>query len=188
MGTRGLTVVKADGEYKVAQYGQWDHYPKGQGLTVLKFCQDHLSKKKDRKFFKKKLDFVQNLSSDDIQKLYDGEGIHSQWITFDESQKLEVVFPSLHRNTGADILNIVLNAENNIPAQNEIAFAEDALFCEGIFLIDLDKSTFETYSSHYGDRNTRFPKLKLCSNYSLDELPSKERYLKDSERNEDEDE
>ena len=28
MGTRNLTVVYLDGQYKVAQYGQWDGYPK----------------------------------------------------------------------------------------------------------------------------------------------------------------
>ena len=27
MGTRNLTCVFKDGEYKVAQYGQWDGYP-----------------------------------------------------------------------------------------------------------------------------------------------------------------
>lgn len=27
MGTRHLTAVVIDGDYKVAQYGQWDGYP-----------------------------------------------------------------------------------------------------------------------------------------------------------------
>jgi len=27
MGTRNLTCVMKDGQYKVAQYGQWDGYP-----------------------------------------------------------------------------------------------------------------------------------------------------------------
>lgn len=31
MGTRNLTAVYIDGEYKVAQYGQWDGYPEGPG-------------------------------------------------------------------------------------------------------------------------------------------------------------
>lgn len=37
MGTRGLTMVICDGETKVAQYGQWDHYPEGNGITCLEF-------------------------------------------------------------------------------------------------------------------------------------------------------
>lgn len=43
MGTRGLTAVFFDGGYKIAQYGQWDHYPDGQGVVVLKFCQEWLT-------------------------------------------------------------------------------------------------------------------------------------------------
>ena len=37
MGTRNLTVVKYKDEYKIAQYGQWDGYPNGQGVTILSF-------------------------------------------------------------------------------------------------------------------------------------------------------
>ena len=37
MGTRNLTMVIADAETKVAQYGQWDGYPEGQGKIALEF-------------------------------------------------------------------------------------------------------------------------------------------------------
>ena len=37
MGTRHLTIVAAAGGYPVAQYGQWDGYPSGQGVTALNF-------------------------------------------------------------------------------------------------------------------------------------------------------
>ena len=38
MGTRNLTLVKdKEGKTKVAQYGQWDGYPEGQGSTILNF-------------------------------------------------------------------------------------------------------------------------------------------------------
>lgn len=51
MGTRGLTVVIYEWQPRVAQYGQWDHYPGGQGLTVLSFCQNlHDNAKTDRIF------------------------------------------------------------------------------------------------------------------------------------------
>ena len=37
MGTRHMVGVVLDGDFKIAQYGQWDGYPEGQGKTVLDF-------------------------------------------------------------------------------------------------------------------------------------------------------
>lgn len=65
MGTRGLTAVMVDGEYKVAQYGQWDHYPDGQGKTALAFCRENLSTAKGQKAFKAKLGQVEFSEDED---------------------------------------------------------------------------------------------------------------------------
>jgi hypothetical protein len=40
MGTRHLIKVIYNKETKVAQYGQWDGYPDGQGLTILNFLDE----------------------------------------------------------------------------------------------------------------------------------------------------
>lgn len=40
MGTRNITRVRSNGEVKINQYCQWDGYPTGRGLDVLKFCRD----------------------------------------------------------------------------------------------------------------------------------------------------
>ena len=37
MGTRHLIIVKSEGKTKVAQYGQWDGYPTGQGKDIAIF-------------------------------------------------------------------------------------------------------------------------------------------------------
>ena len=34
MGTRHITAVVAEGQFVVAQYGQWDGYPLGQEMTL----------------------------------------------------------------------------------------------------------------------------------------------------------
>ena len=35
MGTRHITTVVAEGEFVVAQYGQWDGYPTGAGNDIV---------------------------------------------------------------------------------------------------------------------------------------------------------
>ena len=40
MGTRNLTCVVKGGEYKIAQYGQWDGYPTGAGKKILNFLKN----------------------------------------------------------------------------------------------------------------------------------------------------
>lgn len=62
MGTRHLTLVQHNNEMKVAQYGQWDGYPKGQGKTVLEF----LHKANMDKFKKQlaKVRFTTNVEKD----------------------------------------------------------------------------------------------------------------------------
>ena len=34
MGTRHITAVVSEGQFVVAQYGQWDGYPTGQEMTL----------------------------------------------------------------------------------------------------------------------------------------------------------
>jgi len=40
MGTRNLTCVIKGGDFKVAQYGQWDGYPSGSGKDILEWLSD----------------------------------------------------------------------------------------------------------------------------------------------------
>lgn len=40
MGTRHLILVWYKGKWHIAQYGQWDGYPEGQGINIVKFLND----------------------------------------------------------------------------------------------------------------------------------------------------
>lgn len=137
MGTRHLTMVVSNKETKVAQYGQWDGYPEGQGVTVLEFLQSC-----DIDLFRSK---VNNL----------------HWITQEESDAIEKdenwtqKYPHLSRDAGAQILNAIQYGEirKRGTAQkctvdflvNSEDFINESLFCEYAYLIDLDKMTFEIY-------------------------------------------
>lgn len=54
MGTRNLTCVVSNERYKVANYGQWDGYPSGLGISLLKFLNEDIDLNK----FKEKVENV----------------------------------------------------------------------------------------------------------------------------------
>ena len=62
MGTRNLTCVVKNGEFVVAQYGQWDGYPDGNGFKILEFLEkinlDDFNKKVENLSFYEEGDFV----------------------------------------------------------------------------------------------------------------------------------
>ena len=179
MGTRNLTAVYCDGEYKIAQYGQWDGYPEGQGATALAFA-NKISDVYSRELFREK-----------VRKCH--------WLTEGEISAIDALpdwskkFPELSRNTGAEILELV-NSSDGLGLVNNVEFAADSLFCEWAWVIDLDKNTFEGYegfnktqplteedrffflrdkerSGYYG--------VKLKKKYSLDDLPATPEFLAD---------
>lgn len=194
MGTRGLTCVFKNGEYKVAQYGQWDHYPSGQGLVVLNFL-----KSWDRKHFEKNLDTVSFLTEREIIETWKQIGADiakDPWVDLETSNKHKKRYPEMSRDTGAEILDMI-NEKQNLRIESNLDFAGDSLFCEWLYLIDLDKNTFEIYegfnkNTHLtkDDRffdQTKEPKegreyyypVRLKKSYPLDALPEKEQFYKD---------
>lgn len=121
MGTRNLTCVVYQGEYKISQYGQWDGYPSGQGATALTFLQSW-----DREKF--------------TQQSKDG------WVTMEEAERLKEGHPEWDRDMGAGVLQFVQDCPDEVIYLNQDpAFAGDSLFCEWAYVIDLDKNTFEVY-------------------------------------------
>ncbi len=153
MTTRSLTAVRINGEYKIAQYGYYDGYPSGQGVTILKFLLAEMDK---NKFIKKlkKLRFVINDQEERerIERQYDYDG--------------------------AKILKYIQNNEDYIVANN-LEFAQDTAFCQWAYLIDFDDNSFEIYSGlkkAYFINNSSvkkgFENLNLLKKYKLNALPN----------------
>ena len=158
MGTRNLTAVIKDTEYKIAQYGQWDGYPEGQGEVVYDFLkgEGNLTKLTGN------LDKVRWATQADFDKLNEAiEADGSGWVTFEQSKKASEMFPELSRDTGAEILELVANAEREIALTDEHEFIKDELFCEWAYVIDLDVNQLRVYA---GGEN-------LKAVFMLDELP-----------------
>lgn len=192
MGTRNLTMaINKEGETKVAQYGQWDGDPGGQGSTVLSFLQST-----DLDAFEKRINELEFLTDDEIKAIDDDPN----WIQN---------YPHLSRNQAGEILNILMtniaksrdyvNGEwetyeknNKVDKlQDDSNFAADSLFCEWAYVIDLGKRTLEVYrgfnqlplgeddrffslfdANANPHREEPYYPVKLLKSYSLDELPN----------------
>jgi hypothetical protein len=142
MGTRNLTVVVLDGQYKVAQYGQWDGYPSGQGDTVCGFLQNVMDLEK----FKSAVRECKFVTSDEIKAKWVecGADSKSNFVNLDVSEKFKQKYPQLSRDTAAEVLGLIQSGVAR-ELQNSISFAGDSLFCEWAYVIDLDNEVLEVY-------------------------------------------
>ena len=157
MGTRNLTVVKdVAGNTKIAQYGQWDGYPSYSGIQALEF----LRNKDWQALLQSKLDLVQFVGDEEVDTLYK-QFESTDW----ENKDFLNAYPGLHRDTGIGILAVVANATDTIKSVDNTEFANDTLFCEGIYEVDFSTNKFTTI---HDDNKV---------SYDLDDLPSDEEYL-----------
>jgi hypothetical protein len=157
MGTRNLTVVKnLEGETKIALYGQWDGYPSYSGIQALEF----LRNKDWQALLQSKLDLVEFVGDEEVDELYK-QFESTDW----ENKDFLNAYPGLHRDTGIGILAVVANAIAPIKTVDNTEFANDTLFCEGIYEVDFSTNKFTTI---YADNKV---------SYDLDDLPSDEEYL-----------
>lgn len=183
MGTRNLTAVMVDGEYKIAQYGQWDGYPSGQGVTVLDFL-----KNTDLDLFKEACRGTRFLTDAELKEIDEKHG--RDWINH---------YPQLSRDNGAKILHLVYGGVTEL--KNSISFAGDSLFCEYAYVIDFGLGVFEVYEGFNkkpiskgrfvsGDSsletNNEYHPVILIKTWRLDNLPSEEEFLAELEPDEDE--
>ncbi len=194
MGTRNLTAVVLDGKYVVAQYGQWDGYPSGQGATALEFCKKHLRTSGRREKFKTQLAKTRFVSPEEVNAWLEQVGSKDGWLNSDQVMKFDELAPFLTRDHGAKILELIFNAEEEeILLQNNIAFAGNSLFCEYAYVIDLDKNTFEAYKGFQTsplpptdrfanieglEHNEKYQPVKMVASWSLGELPTQEELSK----------
>lgn len=201
MGTRNLTVVFIDGEYKVAQYGQFDGYPEGQGAKCLTFLRDKMDENK----FKEQVRKLYFASEEDLDTLWEKNGgdVALGTMPNDRYEQYTQAYPQLNRCVAAGILEMIQDGKIEF-LHNSITFAADGLFCEWAYVIDFDKRMFEVYSC-FDKRplteNDRFyflkdyeshtypayPGVKLVAAWSLDDLPAHEEFLKATSREEEDD-
>ena len=144
MGTRHLIEVVSNGVHKVAQYGQWDGYPSGQGVTVLDFLRNN-----NMADFKTAVDGCWFVTQSVIRQYYIDAGDNpdntSGFISIDISSRFEREHPTLCRDVGARILKMILDSKTGVELIDSSSFANDTTFCEFVYSIDLDRNTLSCY-------------------------------------------
>ncbi|MEE8233781.1 MAG: hypothetical protein V3R41_03785 [Gammaproteobacteria bacterium] len=126
MGTRHSIEVKIDDQIKVAQYGQWDGYPTGQGIGIAEF----LHKDMDISRFKSALRNCRFMSDEEIEK-FNLDHTDGSW---------GKTYPWFSRDTGSGILGLVQEHFGLVLIGNE-DFKNDSLHYEFHYLINMDDLT-----------------------------------------------
>lgn len=137
MGTRHGLIVKFKGKTKVSQYGQWDGYLSGQGMSIAKFLQAS-----NLKFFKTKIEKLKKYTAKEVEDKWVQAGAkrNSVMVPVEVADRLEDIAPELSRNTGADILKLIRDQKVDKVKISDIKAVGD-LGTEFIYTLDLDKDT-----------------------------------------------
>lgn len=188
MGTRHLIAATLDGDFRLAQYGQWDGYPSGQGLDVLAFL-----RQVDLDRFAQRLQALRWATPEDLDAAAASVGLDgSGWMTPTQAGVWSARYPQFSRDTGADVLSLIEDGRVEI-VRDDRDFALDGLFCEWAYLIDLDARALEVYKGFFPDgaavgrfadqrerrdaEDRSYDPVSLVASFPLDNLPGDEEFL-----------
>jgi len=185
MGTRNLTCVIKNGDFRVAQYGQWDGYPEGAGADILAFLNvpGNIDKLRSR------VDEVRFISRDEWNERLTAAGIgDSIRYGSEEEKKYQRDFWQLDRNVGRKVLKIIVATEGPVELMDDREFAHNSLFCEWAYVVNMDHNVLEVYKGFNKDplapngvfagvplkedRSNEYATVKLVAVYPFHSLPT----------------
>jgi len=194
MGTRHLICVVKNGEYKVAQYGQWDGQPSGQGVDILDFLRNEMNRAK----FKNQIEALSFATDDELKQTWIEIGEEpNTMISVEVANKYKELYPEHSVDNGSGILRLIQNSDRELKLRNSIDFANDSLSCRWGYVIDLDKNYFEVYEgvnkTPLDERerfytiqeklkpidilDTTYYPVKYVVGFDLDKLPTEKEFL-----------
>ena len=178
-------MVIKDSKPVVAQYGQWDGYPSGQGVTILNFLKTH-----DMAILAKQLEKVRFANDEDNKKkeeFFKSIGCKDGWMNGDQAVLYHKEYPYASRDIGGEILEMIYNStDEEIVLVDSSNFANDSLFCEWGYVVNLDTMQLEVYKGFISEQpetpDTRFGNVKSdseekyypiqpCGIFDIDRLP-----------------
>lgn len=167
MGTRNLTmVIDRKGQTKIAQYGQWDGYPSGQGVTILHFIKKQNNLKMleqilgNTKFYNKCDDI------NDYLQQYDNRSPQYSNDPDNRTAQDKYWFNNLiSRDIGGGILENISNIDVNLLPEehkktiylyDDSEFGKDSLMCEFAYIINLQTNKFIVLSGFNTDKSNEY--------------------------------
>ncbi len=189
MGTRHMIGVVLDGDFKVAQYGQWDGYPGGQGVDILNYLRHG-----NIPVLTENVRNVRWATQEDFDAANAAAGIPSDaaFINMEQAQTMEELYPQFSRNTSAAVLPLIEKGVVEF-VKDDSEFALDSLFCEWAYVVDLDRGVLEAYEGFQkeapkagrwagqhqkvdeGD-SPRYYAVELKGEWPLNDLPSNDEF------------
>lgn len=179
MGTRNLTmVIDKEGDLKVAQYGQWDGYPEGQGATILNFCKDKNNLDKLQAELKN-IAFIYD--NEYLKKWYEEEYCSRcpKWSNQADSRTEEMKFwwdYLMSRDIGGKILERIISVrdivsemfgERKLPKEhngkivlyNDVNFGRDSLMCEWAYCVNFQTKKLECFCGFNKDKSREYKRF-----------------------------
>lgn len=189
MGTRNLVCVYYKGRFMIAQYGQWDGYPEGQGLKIWRFVWKNAG---NLLRLKAGLEHVVIITDEERDQLIPGQsGNLDPVLRAQIAAGVDLVPDSLSRNTGAGILELAAwtTEERPVKVVSSLEFVNNQLMCEWVYVLDLDADVLEVYNSGHGGWEFSVSDIKghgrssevgggktaLIMSFKLAELPDSEK-------------
>jgi hypothetical protein len=192
MGTRNSTLVQIGGEYKVAQYCQWDGYPDGQGSGLINFL-----KRTNIDELKSKIKSLNRLSRGEVNNLWleSGHDGESDSVDINILEKFNELNPHLSRDCGGYQLLELIEEGKVKSVDVDLNFPGQSLWCEWCYVIDLDLGKFEVYKGFnkeplddkerfFGfktDPSTEYKQVKHLISFDLYNLPDEDQFIKSIE-------
>ncbi|KAK0730639.1 hypothetical protein B0H67DRAFT_652907, partial [Lasiosphaeris hirsuta] len=167
MGTRHIICIFWKGKWQIAQYGQWNGYPEGQGVKIFHFLStqrniDHLKDGLEKRMYYPTVGQLRLMEAE--VDAWERDAIHNRRIMFvNERSGWTALYSTLARDTGSQILRLIAQAsirsdmnngdnsaaggkETRVPIQLQLDFVNDGIFCEWAYVIDLDDEVFEVFT------------------------------------------